>query len=139
MDNDAAKFITVVVLPTPPFWLITANVIGFFIFMMAQQEYKFVKSEAVLSENKVEEIMRTNFTRFYPEEPMYSAINEVRKGAERNFLILNREDKIVGLLEEKNILRAIKEGRRTAEVWAYAKEKVVAVTKETSLGKLYSH
>ena len=39
MDSDAAKFITVVVLPTPPFWLITASVVRLVIRINFHQNY----------------------------------------------------------------------------------------------------
>lgn len=111
--------------------------IGIFIFMMAQQEYRFVKTEDTLKNNYVSEIMRTNFTRFFPEEPMYSAVSEIRKGAERSFLVFNQEGRLVGLLEEKEILRSIKENRKTAEVREFMRRDMVAVGPDTSLNRLY--
>lgn len=111
----------------------TSAFIGFFIFMMAQQEYRFVKTEGKLSSAFVKDIMRTEFTRFFPEEPMYSAINELRKNVERNFLVFNREDKLVGTLNQQDILKAMKDERRTSEVQVYMDKKVVGVTKDMTL------
>ena len=113
------------------------GLIGIFIFMMAQQEYRFVKTEAKLNESTVGDIMRRTFTRFFPQEPMYSAVNEVKKKIERNFLVFNQEDKLTGLLTEQGIIRAMKEGRRTAEVREFMTPRVVAVTPETTLQQLY--
>lgn len=113
------------------------GLIGAFIFMMAQQEYRFVKTEARLTENRVADIMRTNFTRFFPQEPMYSAISEVQKKVERNFLVFNQEDKLIGLLTEESIIHAVKEKRRTADVRDYMTPRIVAVTPETTLQQLY--
>lgn len=115
----------------------TTALIGVFIFMMAQQEYRFVKTESRLNENHVRDIMRTHYVRFFPEEPMYSAINEIRKNAERNFLVFNRDDRLVGILTEQAILQAAKDERRTAEVQQYMSNKVVAVSPDTTLGQLY--
>ena len=114
----------------------TSAFIGFFIFMMAQQEYRFVKTEGKLNSAFVKDIMRTEFTRFFPEEPMYSAINELRKDVERNFLVFNRDEKLVGTLDQQDILKAMKEERRTSEVNQYMNKKVVAVGKDMTLGKL---
>ena len=116
----------------------TSAFIGFFIFMMAQQEYRFVKTEAKLNSAFVKDIMRTEFTRFFPEEPIYSAINELRKNIERNFLVFNREEKLVGTLEQRDILKAMKEERRTSEVQVYMNKKVVAVSKEMTLGQVFA-
>lgn len=111
--------------------------IGFFIFMMAQQEYRFVKTEEKLNSGFVKDIMRKEFTRFFPEEPMYSAINELRKDVERNFLVFSKDEKLVGILNQQGILNAIKEEKRTSEVYQYMSQKIVAVSKETTLGKVF--
>ena len=34
MDSEAAKFITVVVFPTPPFWFMIASVVGDDIYLL---------------------------------------------------------------------------------------------------------
>ncbi|MGK0366174.1 MAG: Zn-dependent protease/predicted transcriptional regulator [Saprospiraceae bacterium] len=115
----------------------TTAFIGFFIFMMAQQEYRFVKTEGKLNSASVKDIMREQFTRFFPEEPMYSAINELRKDVERNFLVFNKEEKLVGLLDQKDILKAMKEERRTSEVHQYMTQKIIAVSKEMTLGQVF--
>lgn len=112
--------------------------IGVFIFMMAQQEYRHVKTEAKLAAHTVGEIMRTNFTRFFPEEPLYSAINELRKDAEKNFLVFNRDEKLVGILDERSILQAMKDERRTADVQEYMVTRIVAVTESMNLEKLFA-
>jgi CBS domain-containing protein len=106
--------------------------------MMAQQEYRFVKTEAKLNSAFVKDIMRTEFTRFFPEEPIYSAINELRKNIERNFLVFNRDEKLVGALEQRDILKAMKDERRTSEVQVYMNKKVVAVSKETTLDQVFA-
>ena len=116
---------------------VTTAFIGFFIFMMAQQEYRFVKTEGKLNSAFVKDVMRTEFTRFFPEEPMYSAINELRKDVERNFLVFNREEKLVGVLEQSSILKAMKDERRTSEVHQYMMEKIVAVSKDMTLGQVF--
>lgn len=116
---------------------VTSAFIGFFIFMMAQQEYRFVKTEGKLNSALVKDVMRTEFTRFFPEEPMYSAINELRKDVERNFLVFNREEKLVAVLEQKGILKAMKEERQTSEVNQYMLEKIVAVSKEMTLAQVF--
>jgi len=112
--------------------------LGFFILMMAQQEYRHVKTEAKLAAHTVGEIMRTEFTRFFPQEPIYSAMNELRKDVEKNFLVFNREEKLVGILDERSILRAMKDERRTADVQEYMVTRIVAVTESMNLEKLFS-
>ena len=116
---------------------VTSAFIGFFIFMMAQQEYRFVKAEGKLNSAFVKDIMRVNFTRFFPGEPMYSAINELRKDLERNFLVFDRDEKLVGTLNQKDILKAMKDERRTSEVHQYTTQKIVAVSKEMTLGQVF--
>ncbi len=116
---------------------VTSAFIGFFIFMMAQQEYRFVKTEAKFDSAFVKDIMRVNFTRFFPEEPMYSAINELRKDVERNFLVFSRDEKLVGILGQKDILKAMKEERRTSEVYQYMSQKIVGVSKEMRLKQVF--
>jgi len=115
----------------------TSAFIGFFIFMMAQQEYRSVKTEGKLNSAFVKDIMRTEFTRFFHEEPMYSAVNELRKDVERHFLVVNRDEKLVGTLGQGDILQAMKDERRTSEVNQYMNKKVVAVLKEMTLGQVF--
>ncbi len=112
--------------------------VGLFVFITASQEYRMVKMESVLKENKVGDILRRQFTSLIPSDAMQLAFDGLKTGIERNYLVMdeNRE-KVIGVLHEEFILEALKKKDHDALVETYVSEKFEASKPEQTLQEIF--
>ena len=95
---------------------VTMPLIGLFIFNAARSEYGMVKLEDLLNRFTAGDLVRRNFTELLVNDWMQTPIEILKKGAERNFLVVDMDDQLIGSLGEKAIGEAIKSGRVSAPV-----------------------
>jgi len=88
-----------------PLFLISAV----FMFFMATQENRRVKFEEILKKHSVSELVRSAFTVFQKNEKMEIAVEQLKHGLEKEFLVKNEEGNIEGVLSEDAILKNAKE------------------------------
>ncbi len=86
----------------------TTILIGAFVFMSASQENKMVQNQSLLDGHTVAEIMQTEFTVFRLEDPVFMAIERVKRGGAKNFLVLDEYNKIAGVLKGSDLISAMK-------------------------------
>ena len=99
---------------------IILGLVGVFVFFMASYEYKVVKMDSMLAGHLVAEIMHGEFTKIHPSTEISLLIDLLKKGIEKNFLVLDPEDnKVVGVLKEEDLLKAIKDKKEMALVENY--------------------
>ena len=110
--------------------------IGIFVFLLASQEYQLVKMDELLKKHFLSEIYRTNFTKIYTTDIMNRAIEEMKHGLEKNFLVFDENENIVGALHELFILEAMKKNDHEAPVAEYQSPKFEAVEPDLSLHTL---
>ena len=79
-----------------------------FVFYAARSEFKQVKIEGQLTKFQVAQMMRPDFTPLLTSEPIYTAIQELTKGKELNFLVFDSDNILRGVLQEADILDAMK-------------------------------
>lgn len=75
-----------------------------FLFYTATQEYEMVKTEEILKNHQVAELILREFTTFQKEDNITLAKAMLEEGKETDFLVKNEEGKIVGILKEVDIL-----------------------------------
>lgn len=112
--------------------------IGIFIFLLASQEYRLVQIDEALKNHFLSEIYRSNFTRIYATDKIERVMDELKHGLEKNFLVFDENEKVVGVLHELFILEAIKKKDGGAPVLEYMSNKFEAVNPEISLQALIS-
>ena len=94
--------------------------IGIFVFLMASYEYKIVKMDSLLAGHQVTEIMRTDFTKVTATDELSSSIDLLKKGLEKDFLVINPENGgVTGVLTEAALVKAIKEKDNQSTVEKY--------------------
>lgn len=108
-----------------------------FVFYSARAEYKQVKLEGQLNQFKVSEIMRTVFTPFQSSAPIHSAIQELTKGQETNFLVFDDENILRGVLQETDIMDAMKNHHYDAMISTYATHDFEKTTLDATLKEVY--
>lgn len=94
----------------------TLALIGFFVFTTARTENAMVQLDEVLRRYKASDLLRQQFTRLSANDWMQTPINMLRHGLERNFLVFDLNDQLVGALEEEDIAIAMKKRDFATEI-----------------------
>ncbi len=81
--------------------------IGLFVFISAANEYRYVKFINFLEKTCLSEVIRTNWTPFYPDTAMEFPVEAYAQGKERSFMVFNEWHEIVGILPEKQLKQVI--------------------------------
>lgn len=83
--------------------------IGIFVFITAANEYRMIHLERVLDHHQATDLMRTHFTSFKTSDSMQLPVSELTHGLEKNFLIFDDYQHVAGVLQEEDIVKAMKE------------------------------
>lgn len=86
----------------------TFVLMGVFVFSMATQEYQMVKYEDTLKNSFVSNIMRPQYTAFQKSHNITLAVDEIKRGLEKDFIVINETGTVIGTLQENDILKAAK-------------------------------
>jgi Zn-dependent protease/predicted transcriptional regulator len=89
--------------------------IAFFVFMGAQQEAQHAMMRAVTQGVPVKQAMMTRFMTLDPDDTLKKAIDELLAGSDQDFPVV-RQDRVIGLLTRKRLLKAIAEEGTSARV-----------------------
>ncbi len=114
----------------------TLALIGFFVFTTARTENTMVQLDDMLRRYKASDLMRRHFTRLSDNDWMKTPMELLQHGLERNFLIFDMSDRLVGALEEEDIVTAMKKNDSSAEIAKYMR-KVELVHTGQSLQYVY--
>ncbi len=113
------------------------SILGFFVIYAARAENDNVQTEDLLSRFKARDVLRPNFTHLRSNDWMLTAIETLRHGLERHFLVFDVNDRLIGMLEEEDIVRAMRKPDVTTEISQYA-QRAEVVQLEDSLVKVSS-
>lgn len=113
------------------------SILGIFVIYAARAENDNVQTEDLLSRYKARDVMRPHFTHLRSNDWMLTAIETLRHGLERHFLVFDVNDRLVGMLEEDDIVEAMRKPDVTTEISQYA-QRAEIVHVEDSLVKVSS-
>lgn len=91
-------------------------VLGLFVIYAARSENEMVQMDDFFSRYTAKDAIRPQFTRLRSNDWMMSAIELLRHGLERHFLVFDFYDNLVGILEEEEIMKAIQKSNITTEI-----------------------
>lgn len=112
------------------------SILGIFVIYAARAENDNVQTEDLLSRYKAKDLFRPHFTHLRSNDWMMTAIETLRHGLERHFLVFDVNDRLIGMLEEEDILRAMRKPDVTTEIAQYT-QRAEIVQLEDSLIKVY--
>jgi CBS-domain-containing membrane protein len=98
---------------------LTYVLVGAFVFVTAGNEYRMVYIESLLEDYKVNALLRGQFTRVYAADQLSVLLPVVHSGVEKNFLVFDQWQNLVGVLPEYRILDAERKKDTTALVSKY--------------------
>lgn len=108
------------------------SILGLFVIYAARAENDNVQTEDLLSRYKAKDLVRSSYTRLRSNDWMMTAIQTLRHGLERHFLVFDVNDRLVGMIEEADIVRAMRKPDVTTEIIQYA-QRAEVVQLEDSL------
>ncbi len=94
-------------------------ILCFFVFVAARTENQIVQMDDFLLRYRVSDLMRPQFTRFYANDWIRTAIELLQRSLERHFLVFDLDDRLAGLLEEDRIVEAMQKNQRSGEIRNY--------------------
>lgn len=112
---------------------IMLSILGLFVIFAARTENNTVQTETLLSRFKARDVMRYQFTRLRSNDWMMTAIETLRHGLERHFLVFDVNDRLVGMLEEEEILRAMRKPDITTDINQYTQRAELILSEESLL------
>jgi Zn-dependent protease len=113
------------------------SLLGIFVIYAARAENDNVQTEDLLSRYKARDVLRPHFTRLRSNDWMLTAIETLKHGLERHFLVFDVNDRLVGMVEEEDIVRAMRKPDVTSEIGQYA-QRAEVVHLEDSLVRISS-
>ncbi|MFN0035964.1 MAG: site-2 protease family protein [Saprospiraceae bacterium] len=113
------------------------SVLGIFVIYAARAENDNVQTDDLLSRFKARDVLRPHFTHLRSNDWMLTAIETLRHGLERHFLIFDVNDRLVGMLEEDDIVKALRKPDVTAEISRYAHQAEVVQAEDSLLKVSY--
>ncbi len=93
--------------------------LGLFVIYAARSENSQVQTDALLNRFTARDVVRSQFTRLHANDWMKDPIELLQHGLERNFLVFDMSEKLVGALEEAEILTAMRKSDISAAVQQY--------------------
>jgi CBS-domain-containing membrane protein len=93
--------------------------IGLFILFTAENEYRSVRRENMVGKLKVDQLMRGNFSRVYLDDSIQQVLTIYTEGLEKNFLVFDQWQNLMGVLPEFKLLDARKKKDLQAPVSKY--------------------
>jgi len=111
--------------------------IGIFVFFSAANEYKMVKADKLLSDTQVGDIIRRDFTPIYLHEKMNRVFHLSEEGIEKDFIVFNKWQDVVGVLHDEFIQVARQDNASDADVEDYLSDRFEAVPGHLDLKRLF--
>lgn len=95
--------------PRMTFYLIPLFLLSsVFMFFMATQEYRMVKFEEILKKHSISELIRQPINVLQKNDHIAHAIDILKRGLERDFLVKNEDGTIAGVFSQPEILEVAK-------------------------------
>jgi len=109
------------------------SLIGVFVFYTASSENKMVKLDTLLQEHLVSDLLRLQFVSFKMEDTMEQPFNELKRGLEKNFLVLDEDRKMQGVLHELFVIDAMKKKDLDGPVAEYISQRYELIAPNDNL------
>ncbi|MFN7115246.1 MAG: site-2 protease family protein [Saprospiraceae bacterium] len=112
--------------------------IGIFIFVTAASEYRMIHLERILENHHVTDLMRVHFTSFKTTETMQAPATELTRGLEKNFLVFDETQQVVGVLQEEDMVKAMKDNALEQPIAQFMHADYETIMPEDSLKIVFS-
>lgn len=111
--------------------------IGLFIYLGATAESRQVLTKSALEGYKVSDVLMTNYTPLYVHEPLQRAVDLLLSGQEKEFLVFDLEDMVVGVLTRESLVHALSKGENNMRIKDAALETPLELHKQMPLQEAF--
>lgn len=111
--------------------------IGLVIFMMAGQENNISRANHIIKSTPVYKVMRTLYTRIHQNDNYQNVVNIYNRGIEKNFVVNDSTDQIIGSIPELFIKDVIKNDQPSKLVSELYSQKLDKVPHDMSIKNLF--
>jgi Zn-dependent protease len=108
------------------------------IYLISPQEFALVRSEELRRRFTAKSLVRTQFAKIFINDWMQTPIELVKQGIERNCLIFNLDETLAGILEESEIVDAIRGNQISSTVNQFFNPDFVSVQIGESLENIHN-
>ncbi len=112
--------------------------IGLFVFLGAYSENTIVQQTEFLRDFEVEEAMMTNFTTISPHDTIDNVKDVLISGSETSFVVVH-EDLPVGVVTQKDLVKALKNGQADEAVATIMKRDVEVFNPREKLNAIFEY
>jgi Zn-dependent protease len=113
------------------------SVIGLFVFFSAAAEYQQVQADLLLQNQSVNEVLRSDYTAVFIDEPMSHIFDLVKRGEEKDFIVVDQWGNVQGVLHDEWIDEALQQNDHTAPVRNYLSPRYEPVTQTSRLKDVF--
>lgn len=111
--------------------------IAIFVFFGASGEYTMIQQMSILRGHKVREAMMSDFTVLQPENNLEQVGGVLLSGTERNFVVQNATEEVVGILYQSTIIEAFKNRRTDLSVADIMDKDFQTMSADQELSEVY--
>lgn len=122
-----------IILSVYPFESPMFTLLGIFIFFVARQENNTLQQEVKLSKMTLSEVIKTEFTRLEPNDTIKTVRSVAEITKEQNFVVVNEEDQVVGVLHQQFLQEAMKQNDWQSPVMLYMSKHYQTVSPQTNV------
>ena len=113
--------------------------IAIFVFFASHAESNYVQTKHALSGYVVRDVMMQNFTLLEKDEPVSQAVDILLKGSEQEFVVVDENRRIAGVLNRNDIIQGLSESGRSAKLEGLMHKNVTVFRVDTPIEQAYHH
>lgn len=113
--------------------------IAFFVFFGSHAESSYIQTKYALSGYKIRDVMMSNFTLLRKDDQVYRAVELLLKGSEQEFVVIDEEGKMTGVLTRNDIIQGLSEVGRRASLEHLIHKDITSFSPETPIENAYHH
>lgn len=117
------------------FWLIF---IGLFIFLGASSESRYEQSRGLMTDLKVRDILMHHYTLIHAWEPLSSAVQTLLDGQEKDFVVVEGHNSILGIISRDDILRGLQSAGPEMRVQEVANRQFLRLSPDMDVTEAYA-
>ncbi len=116
------------------FWLVF---IGLFVYLGAGAESRQVSTRTALSGYRVSDVLMTKYTPLYEHQSLQTAVEVVLAGQEKEFLVLDLDGMVVGVLTREAMIGGLSKGGNATRIKDVALANPLELSSQMSLQEAY--
>lgn len=134
---SVGKFLALLFFLYGLFYGILMTVIAVFIWFGAHSENIMIQQIELMRGYKIRDAMITEYTRLKPDDTLKKAVDKILASTEQDFLVVNQDDEIAGILYMDDLSKALQETGEETSIQNVMDRSVVTLEASAELSSAY--